>query len=65
MQGHVLTGLRGMASDKDIGFRLNIRKKFLTVRVVRQWKSFTREVVDDSCLEVSKANSGVALSNLV
>ncbi|GAB0176265.1 mitochondrial enolase superfamily member 1 [Grus japonensis] len=46
-------------------FRLDIRKKFLTVRVVRHWNRLPREVVDAPSLEVFKARLDEALGNLV
>ena len=46
-------------------FRLAIRKKFLTVRVVRHWHRLPREAVDAPSLEVLKAMLDGALSNLV
>ncbi|KFP97166.1 hypothetical protein N329_07819, partial [Haliaeetus albicilla] len=46
-------------------FRLDIRKKFLTVRVVRHWNRLPREAVDAPSLEVFKARLDGALSNLV
>jgi len=46
-------------------FRLDIKKKFFTVRVVRHWNRFPREVVAAPSLEVFKATLDGALSNLV
>ncbi|KFR15341.1 hypothetical protein N306_10883, partial [Opisthocomus hoazin] len=46
-------------------FRLDIRKKFFTVRVVRHWNRLPREVVDDPSLETFKPRLDGALSNLV
>ncbi|KGL91488.1 hypothetical protein N301_16570, partial [Charadrius vociferus] len=46
-------------------FRLNIRKKFFTVRVERHWNRLPREVVEAPSLEAFKARLDVALGNLV
>ncbi|KFR00224.1 hypothetical protein Y956_14744, partial [Nipponia nippon] len=50
---------------KEGRFRLDIRKKLFTVRVVRQLNRLPREVVDVPSLEVFKARLDGALSNLV
>jgi len=44
--------------------RLEIRKKFLTVRVVRTWHRLPREAVAAPSLEVFKARLDWALSTL-
>jgi len=49
---------------KEGRFRLNIRKKFFTVRVIRHWNRFPREAVDALSLAVFKARLDGALSNL-
>ncbi|KFV15667.1 hypothetical protein N340_12650, partial [Tauraco erythrolophus] len=46
-------------------FRLDIRKKFFTLRVVRYWNRLPRKVVDAPSLEVLKARLDEALGNLV
>ncbi|KFW06635.1 hypothetical protein N326_12083, partial [Eurypyga helias] len=46
-------------------FRLDIRKKVFTERVVRHWNRFPREAVDAPSLEGFKARLDVPLSNLV
>ncbi|KGL92049.1 hypothetical protein N301_08604, partial [Charadrius vociferus] len=46
-------------------FRLEIRKKFFTLRVVRHWNRLAREAVEAPSLEVFKARLDVALGNLV
>ncbi|KFV18731.1 hypothetical protein N340_02933, partial [Tauraco erythrolophus] len=50
---------------KEGRFRLDIRKKFFTQRVVRHWNRLPREVVDSPSLEVFKARLEEALGNLV
>jgi len=57
---------RGNSSKlKEGRFRLDIRKKFFTIRVVKHWNRFPREAVDAPSLEAFKARSDGALSNLV
>ncbi|KFW75760.1 hypothetical protein N305_00615, partial [Manacus vitellinus] len=51
--------------QKESPFRLDIRKKFFTMRVVRHWNRLSREAVDAPSLEVFKARLDRALSNLV
>jgi len=50
---------------KEGRFRLDIRKKFFTLRVVRHWHSLPREAVAAPSLEVFSARLDGALSNLV
>jgi len=50
---------------KEGRFRLDIRKKFFTVRVMRHWNRLPREAVDAPSLEVFKVGLDRALRNLV
>ncbi|KFQ99006.1 hypothetical protein Y956_10233, partial [Nipponia nippon] len=50
---------------KEGRFRLDIRKKFFTMRMVRYWNRMPREAVVAPSLEVFKARLDGALSNLV
>ena len=46
-------------------FRLDIRKKFFTQRVVTHWNRLPKEVVDAPSLKAFRARLDVALSSLV
>jgi len=50
---------------KEGRFRLDVRKKFFTVRVVKPWPRLPRAAVETPSLEVFKARLDRALSNLV
>jgi len=50
---------------KESRFRLVIRKKFFTMRVVKHWNRLPREAVNGLSLAVFKARLDGALSNLV
>ncbi|KFR16802.1 hypothetical protein N306_13777, partial [Opisthocomus hoazin] len=46
-------------------FRLDIRNKFFTMRVVKRWNRLPREVVEVPSLETFKLRLDKALGNLV
>ena len=46
-------------------FRIDIRKKFFTLKVVRHWNRLPSEAVDALSVEAFKARLDGALSNLV
>ena len=50
---------------KEGRFRLDIRQKFFTMRVVRHWTRLPREVVDAPSWEMLEVRLDGALSNLV
>jgi len=50
---------------KEGRFRLDIRKKFFSMRVVKHWNRLPREAVDVPSLAVFKARLDGALSTLV
>ncbi|KFO12847.1 hypothetical protein N312_11540, partial [Balearica regulorum gibbericeps] len=49
---------------KEGQFRLDVRKKFFTVRVVRYWNRLPRKVVDAPSLEVFKTRLDEVLGNV-
>ncbi len=58
--------MRGNGFKLEEGrFRLDIRKKFFTVRVLIHWNRLPSEVVDAPILEAFKAKLDGALSYLV
>jgi len=50
---------------KEGRFRLDIREKSFTVRLVRPWNRLPRDVVDAPSLETLKARLDKALGNLI
>ncbi|KFQ89830.1 hypothetical protein N337_06745, partial [Phoenicopterus ruber ruber] len=50
---------------KEGRFRLDIRKKFFTMRVVKHWHRLPREVVEAPSLETFKVRLDGALGNLI
>jgi len=50
---------------KEGRFRLGIRKKFFTLRVVRHWNGLHRKVVNAPSLEAFKARLDGAVGNTV
>ncbi|KFP17054.1 hypothetical protein Z169_06328, partial [Egretta garzetta] len=46
-------------------FRLDIRKKFFTMRVVKHWNRLSREGVEAPSLEAFKARLDGALSKVI
>ncbi|KFO90587.1 hypothetical protein N320_12978, partial [Buceros rhinoceros silvestris] len=50
---------------KEGRFRLDIRRKFFTLRVVKHWHRLPREVVDAPSLEAFQVRLDAALGNLI
>ena len=50
---------------KEGRFRLDVRKKFFTMRVMKHWNRLPREMVATPSLEVFKVRLDGALSNLI
>jgi len=50
---------------KEGRFRLDIRRKFFTMSVVKHWHWLPREAVDGPSLKLFKARLDGALSNLI
>jgi len=64
LHGLVVIGQGAMAL-KEERFRLDIRGKFLTEKVVRPWYRPAGELVDAPYLEVLKASLDGVLGNLI
>jgi len=74
LEGHIIPLFIRVGSDRTKGngfkleegrFRLDIKKKLFTVRLVRHWHRLSSEVVDASSLETFKVRLDGAVSNLV
>jgi len=50
---------------REVRFRLDIRKKLFTMKVVKHWNRLPREVVDTSSLETFQARQDGALSSVI
>lgn len=55
----------GGFKPKEGSFRVGVRKKFFSIRVVRPWKRLPREAVGGSSQERPQARLDAALNNLV
>jgi len=72
MSSYILFNRAGSDRTRGNGFRIkegrcraDIRKKFFTVRVVKQWHRLPREVGDAPSPETFRARLDGALSNLI
>lgn len=63
--GPVAVGQVIMVLNLECRYRLNLRKTFFTVRMVRCWNRFSRAVVDAPSLETLKVRFVRALSSLI
>ena len=60
-----MIGQRGMVLNRDGRFRLDIRRKYFTQKVVMCWNRLPKEVVGASFLDAFKARLDVTLGILV
>ena len=58
-------GRRFKLIECGFGFRLDIGKKYCTMRLVRHWNRLPREVVDAPALKVFKVRLDGALRSLI
>lgn len=61
---HRMQGNR-LKMSQDAKFRLNIRKNFFLVRLVKHWNWLLREVAESPSLDVFKRHVGAALGVIV